>query len=80
MNLTAKGRGERERWLDYGAWLRANSGLESVGAPGVATWGEHLAYGAVLGAAPKAADALGLHAPSTLFSLLSPQRRAPVVQ
>ncbi len=60
-NLTARGRAERERWLEYGDWLRTNSQLHTVGAPGVATWGEPLVYAAVLGAAPKAADALGLH-------------------
>ncbi len=59
-NLTAKGRAERERWLDYGDWLRANSQLHDVGAPGVATWGEPLVYATVLGAAPKAAEALGV--------------------
>jgi hypothetical protein len=61
-SLTAKGRDERERWLEYGQWLRTNSQLEHVGAPGVATWGEPLVYAAVLGAAPAAATALGLHA------------------
>jgi Predicted membrane protein (DUF2207) len=60
VNLTAKGRAERDHWLDYGEWLRTNSQLDVVGAPGVATWGEPLAYAAVLGAAPKAAKALGL--------------------
>lgn len=59
-NLTAKGRAERERWLEYGDWLRANSQLHEVGAPGVATWGEPLVYATVLGAAPKAAEALGV--------------------
>ncbi len=59
-NLTAKGRAERDQWLDYGDWLRTNSQLRGVGAPGVVTWGESLVYATVLGAAPKAADALGL--------------------
>ena len=59
-NLTAKGRTERERWLAYGSWLRANTQLHDVGAPGIATWGEPLVYATVLGAAPKAADALGV--------------------
>lgn len=58
-SLTAKGRAERERWLDYGEWLRTNSQLEHVGAPGIATWGEPLIYATVLGAAPTAAAALG---------------------
>ena len=58
-SLTAKGRAEREMWLDYADWLRTNSQLHTVGAPGVATWGEPLIYATVLGAAPKAAAALG---------------------
>lgn len=59
VSLTAKGRAEREQWLQYGAWLRENSQLAQVGAPGIATWGQPLVYAAVLGAAPKAAAALG---------------------
>lgn len=59
-NLTAKGRAERELWLRYGDWLRANSQLHTVGAPGIATWGEPLVYATVLGAAPTAAKALGM--------------------
>ena len=57
-SLTAKGAIERDRWIEYGEWLRANSQLGDVGAPGVATWGEPLVYATVLGAAPKAAEAL----------------------
>jgi len=41
------------------AWLRANSQLHEVGAPGSATWGEPLVYATVLGAAPTAAGSLG---------------------
>ncbi len=59
-NLTAKGRAERAQWLAYADWLREHSQLHTVGAPGVATWGEPLVYATVLGAAPKAASALGL--------------------
>jgi len=58
-SLTAKGRAERDRWLSYGSWLRSNSQLHDVGAPGIATWGEPLVYATVLGAAPTAAAALG---------------------
>lgn len=58
-SLTAKGRAEREQWLQYAVWLRENSELAEVGAPGIATWGQPLVYAAVLGAAPKAAHALG---------------------
>jgi len=58
-SLTAKGRAERERWLAYGSWLRTNSQLHDVGAPGIATWGEPLVYATVLGAAPTAAGSLG---------------------
>ncbi len=58
-SLTAKGRDEREKWLAYGSWLRANSQLHEVGAPGIATWGEPLVHAAVLGAAPAAAAVLG---------------------
>jgi hypothetical protein len=60
VNLTARGRTERDRWVRYGEWLRANSQLEDVGAPGIVTWGEPLIYATVLGAAPKAAKALGV--------------------
>jgi hypothetical protein len=59
-SLTAKGRAERAQWLEYGAWLRENSQLGGVGAPGIAVWGEPLVYAAVLGAAPDAATALGV--------------------
>jgi uncharacterized membrane protein len=59
-SLTAKGRAERAQWLEYGAWLRENSQLGSVGAPGIAVWGEPLIYASVLGAAPEAAAALGV--------------------
>lgn len=58
-SLTAKGRAERELWVQYGDWLRSNSRLDDVGPPGIATWGEPLVYAAVLGAAPRAAKALG---------------------
>lgn len=58
-SLTAKGSVEREQWLEYGKWLRTNSQLRDVGAPGIATWGEPLVYATVLGAAPEAAGALG---------------------
>jgi hypothetical protein len=59
-SLTAKGRAERAHWLEYGAWLRENSQLGGVGAPGIAVWGEPLIYASVLGAAPEAAAALGV--------------------
>lgn len=59
ISLTAKGSDERKRWLEYADWLRTNSQLHGVGAPGIATWGEPLIYATVLGAAPKAAHALG---------------------
>ncbi len=58
VSLTGRGRRERRRWLAYGDWLRANSQLADVGAPGVAVWGEVLPYAAALGAAPTAAKAL----------------------
>jgi hypothetical protein len=60
VNLTARGRAERDRWVRYGEWLRENSQLREVGAPGIVTWGEPLIYATVLGAAPKAANALGV--------------------
>jgi uncharacterized membrane protein len=59
-NLTARGRSERDQWLQYRNWLRRNSELDEVGAPGVAVWGEPLVYAAALGAAPLAAEDLGL--------------------
>jgi uncharacterized protein (TIGR04222 family) len=58
VSLTGRGRRERQRWRAYADWLRANSQLADVGAPGVAIWGEVLPYAAVLGAAPTAAKAL----------------------
>jgi uncharacterized protein (TIGR04222 family) len=58
VSLTGRGRQERQRWLAYGNWLRANSNLAEVGVPGVAIWGEILPYAAALGAAPTAAKAL----------------------
>jgi hypothetical protein len=60
VNLTARGRAERDQWVRYGEWLRENSELRNVGAPGVVTWGEPLIYATVLGAAPKTANALGV--------------------
>jgi hypothetical protein len=59
-NLTARGQAERAQWLQYRNWLRRNSELDQVGAPGIAVWGEPLVYGAALGAAPVAAEDLGL--------------------
>jgi uncharacterized protein (TIGR04222 family) len=58
VSLTRAGRRERRSWRAYAAWLRTNAELADVGAPGVAVWGDVLAYGAVLGAAPAAARAL----------------------
>jgi hypothetical protein len=58
VSLTRRGQQERRRWLAYGDWLRSNSQLADVGAPGVAVWGDVLPYAAVLGAAPTAAKAL----------------------
>lgn len=58
ITLTAPGRAERSRWIRYAQWLRSNSQLARVGAPGVATWGEVLPHAAALGAAPAAARAL----------------------
>ena len=58
LSLTARGRAERREWMRYAAWLRENSELEGVGAPGVATWGEVLPHAAALGAAPVAARSL----------------------
>jgi hypothetical protein len=58
MSLTRAGRRERRSWKAYGDWLRANADLTDVGAPGVAVWGDVLAYATVLGAAPTAARAL----------------------
>jgi uncharacterized protein (TIGR04222 family) len=58
VSLTGRGRQERQRWRSYADWLRANSQLADVGAPGVAIWGDVLPYAAVLGAAPTAAKAL----------------------
>lgn len=60
VNLTARGRAERDQWVRYGEWLRTNSQLHDVGAPGIVTWGEPMIYATVLGAAPKAANALGV--------------------
>ena len=58
VSLTRAGRGERRAWRAYVRWLRTNAELADVGAPGVAVWGDVLAYAVVLGAAPEAARAL----------------------
>jgi hypothetical protein len=58
VSLTRAGRRERRAWSAYGDWLRRHAELGDVGAPGVAVWGDVLAYAAVLGAAPHAARAL----------------------
>jgi hypothetical protein len=42
----------------YGRYLRDQTELVQVGAPGVVVWGQTLAYAAALGASPKAAGAL----------------------
>jgi uncharacterized membrane protein len=60
-SLTRTGQRQRDQWVGFGRWLRANSALAEVGAPAVAVWGEVLAYAAVLGAAPTAARALSAH-------------------
>lgn len=58
VTLTGRGREERRRWSEYADWLRDQTELHRVGAPGVHTWGEVLPHAAVLGAAPLAASAL----------------------
>ena len=58
MSLTGRGHRERVQWERYADWLRSNSQLRRVGAPGVATWGDVLPHAAALGAAPIAAKAL----------------------
>jgi hypothetical protein len=57
-SLTKKGRLVRSQGEEYARYLRENTELGEVGAPGVVLWGDTLAYAAVLGAAPKAAKAL----------------------
>lgn len=56
--LTGAGVEARRRWTEYGRWLRSNTQLQRVGAPGVAMWGEVLPHAAAIGAAPVAARAL----------------------
>jgi Predicted membrane protein (DUF2207) C-terminal domain len=56
--LTRKGLDVRAHGEAYGRYLRENTELTEVGAPGVVLWERTLAYAAALGAAPKAAEAL----------------------
>lgn len=58
MALTKKGRLVQSQAQEYARYLRESSELAEVGAPGVVLWGETLALGAAIGAAPKTAEAL----------------------
>ncbi len=59
VTITDEGVKRRARWLAFRRFLREQSQLEHVGAPGVAVWGPYLTYGAALGVARTAAQALG---------------------
>ena len=56
--LTAAGRELRARWEAFGRYLDAQRSVRDVGPAAVAVWGSILAYGVVLGEAPRAARAL----------------------
>lgn len=58
LSVTDAGARRRAEWLAFRRFLVEEGQLEHVGAPGVAVWGEHLVYGAALGVAPLATDAL----------------------
>ncbi len=56
--LSDKGRALRNRWEAYGKHLRDRTGMHDAPPAGVVIWGDQLAYGAVLGVAPKTARML----------------------
>jgi uncharacterized membrane protein len=58
MTITDEGVRRRARWLAYRRWLRSQDQVGEVGAPGIALWGPQLTYGAALGVASSAVDAL----------------------
>jgi hypothetical protein len=58
LSMTDKGIRRRSEWLAFRRFLREEGQLEHVGAPGTAVWGSFLSYGAALGVAPTATDAL----------------------
>lgn len=58
LSITDEGVRQRSRWLAFRRFLRREGQLQHVGAPGLSVWGPFLAYGAALGVAPTATDAL----------------------
>lgn len=56
--LSRAGRRRRAEWQAYQRFLHAADNLREVGPGAVAIWGPHLAYAAVLDAAPRAARLL----------------------
>ncbi|MFN2505856.1 MAG: hypothetical protein ABR540_16780 [Acidimicrobiales bacterium] len=58
VTITDEGVRRRARWLAFRRFLRAQGSLGDVGAPGIAVWGRFLTYGAALGVARAAAEAL----------------------
>lgn len=56
--VTPAGGVERAKWLAFGRGLRERGGLADVGPGGVSVWGPYLVYGVLVGAAPRAAEAL----------------------
>jgi hypothetical protein len=56
--LSLPGRMQRAQWEAYGRYLAAQGSVRDVGPAAVAAWGPNLAYGVVLGQAPRAARAL----------------------
>jgi hypothetical protein len=56
--LTVAGRELRARWEAFGRYLAAQGSVRDVGPAAVAIWGPILAYGVVLGKAPRAARPL----------------------
>lgn len=58
MTITDAGIRRRSQWLAFRKFLVAESALDQVGAPGVATWGPYLVYAAALDVATTAIDDL----------------------
>ena len=57
--LSPNGMTARARWDAFGRHARESSEIADAGPPAIVVWGPHLTYGAALGGAPHAVDALG---------------------
>lgn len=56
--LTDAGKRARAEWISFGRYLHAQGSVRDVGPAAISIWGPNLAYGVVLGQAPRAAEAL----------------------